>query len=91
MGQQDETKTRRNWTQFVFQGTWAGIDPVVRALDPSREDPDFILCRMASPNFAQNMAEYLIAQVTLEILDRETGALTYKIKSAKIFGILDKF
>ena len=51
--------------QFGFiQGTWAGIDAILKSVDVSELKPVHTpVCRFAHDSFSQMIAEYVIAQV----------------------------
>ena len=48
---------------FVFQGTWAGIDPILSWLDDDKNVPTIPVCRFSHPSFSQLISEYVLAQV----------------------------
>jgi len=49
---------------FKFiQGTWAGIDPILKCLDDTKELPRIPVCRFSHPIFSQLITEYVVAHV----------------------------
>ena len=48
---------------YYFQGTWAGIDPILSYLDDIRPSPKISVCRFSHPIFSQLITEYVVAHV----------------------------
>jgi len=53
----------RNLPFKFIQGTWAGIDPILKWLDDTKPIPSIPICRFAHPTFSQLITEYVVAHV----------------------------
>ena len=56
-------KISSNKLSSFVQGTWAGIDPILKYLDDNKQSPNIPVCRFAHPTFSQLITEYVLAHV----------------------------